>query len=344
MTPVMHDCSEVLKCGGEAHAAVLHSVFELCWLIRCLSQGFKNANIITLQRPVTRVPPENFSPHLEKCVRHSLKLLDKTLRPTLVSQTGYGPRAWLVTRTNEIGRTVTVIEEFRCLILPGMLWLAYFLLTPFSNQTWGQPSGVNRIVASLGNCLNFPVFVQNRKWPRQLFIRELLYADEAAFMAITTPTLQNFCSSFANACAELDISISKTVVLPQGPSSPLQININVAVLQSMDRFCYLRSTVDNRSFLKSELDIRWGKAATTLRQRRPRDWSIGSLSIRVKIQVYMACVVSVLLCGCETWTTYRPKNAVLTLFTCGVFALPWGCPRDCVPNTSVLRRRVPTTS
>ena len=131
-----------------------------------------------------------------------------------------------------------------------------FLLTPFSNQTWGQPSGVNCIVASLGNCLNFPVFAQNRTWPRQLFIRELLYADEAAFMAITIPTLQNLCSSFANACAELDIRISKTVVLHQGPSSPLQININVAVLQSEDRFCHLTSTVDNRSFLKSELDIR----------------------------------------------------------------------------------------
>jgi len=235
-----------------------------------------------------------------------------------------------------------------------MLWLAYFFLTPFSNQTWGQAgvkhgvkqgSGIafslfaifitavfshvhfpNRlefdcIVASLGNCLSFPVFAQNRTWPRQWFIRELLYADEAVFMAITTPTLQNLCSSFANACAELDIRISKTVVLPQGPSSPLQININVAVLQSEDGFCYLTSTVDNRSFLKSELDIRWGKAATTLGQRRPRDWSIGSLSIRVKIQVYMACVVNVLLCGCETWTTYRPKNAVLTLFTCVVFTI-----------------------
>jgi len=252
--------------------------------------------------PVTRAPPENFSPHLEKCVRHSLKLLDKrlknfgffqkTLRPTLVSQTDYGPRTWLVTRTNEIGRTVTVIEEFHCRILPGMLWLAYFLLTPFSNQTWGQAgvkhgvkqgSGLastlvaifitavfshvhfrkrlefNCIVASLGNCLNFPVFVQNRTWSRQLFIRELLYADEAAFMAITTSTLQNLCTSFVNASAELDISISKTVLQPQGPSSPLQININVAVLQSVDRLCYLRSTVDNRNFLKSELDIRWGK-------------------------------------------------------------------------------------
>jgi len=286
-----------------------------------------------------------------------------------MSQTGYGPRAWLVTRTNEIVRTVTVIEEFRCLILPGMLWLAYFLLTPFSNQTWGQagvrPSTLfaifitalfshvhfrNRlefdcIVASLGNCLNFPVFAQNRTWPRQLFIRELLYAAEAAFMAITTPTLQNLCSSFANACAELDISISKTVVQPQGPSSPLQININVAVLQSVDRFCYQRSTVGNSSFLKSELDIRWGKAATTLRQRRPRDWSIGSLSSELKSRstwlVLSVCFSMVVKRGQRTGT----KNAVLTLFTCVVFALSWGCPGGAVcPIPQSCKRRVSTAS
>jgi len=134
---------------------------------------------------------------------------------------------------------------------------AIFITAVFSYVHFRNRLEFNCIVASLGNCLNFPVFVQNRKWPRQLFIRELLYADEAAFMAITTPTLQNLCSSFPNACAELDISIriSKTVVLPQGPRSPLQININVAVLQSVDRFCYLRSTFNKRSLLKSELDI-----------------------------------------------------------------------------------------
>jgi len=81
--------------------------------------------------------------------------------------------------------------------------------------------------------------------------------------------------------------------------------MNGTVLQSVEKFCYLGSTVDSTNSLKSELDIRTEKAATTFSQLRPRVWSNGNLYIRAKIQVYMACVVSVLLCGYETWTTYR---------------------------------------
>jgi len=42
--------AEVLKCGGEALAAKLHAVFELCWRTLCLPQDFKDANIITLYK------------------------------------------------------------------------------------------------------------------------------------------------------------------------------------------------------------------------------------------------------------------------------------------------------
>jgi len=40
--------AEVLKCGGEALAAELHAICELCWRTHCLQQDFKDANIITL--------------------------------------------------------------------------------------------------------------------------------------------------------------------------------------------------------------------------------------------------------------------------------------------------------
>jgi len=52
---------------------------------------------------------------------------------------------------------------------------------------------------------------------RRLFIRELLYADDAAFVPTSTSTLQNLCSSFVSACAEFNttISLSKTVCLSQ---------------------------------------------------------------------------------------------------------------------------------
>jgi len=175
---------------------------------------------------------------------------------------------------------------------------------------------------------------------RRLFIRELLYADKATFVATSTSTLQNLCSSFASACAEFHttISLSKAVGLSQGPCSSPHISINGAVLQPDDEFCYQGSTVDNTNSLKSELDIRIGKAATTFGQLRPRVWSNGNLSIRVKIQVYMSCVVGVLLYGCETWTTYRHQERRLNAFhmRClrSILGLSW---KDRVPNTLILQ-------
>jgi len=42
--------AEVLKCGGEALAAELHEIFELCWRTHCFPHDFKDAKIITLYK------------------------------------------------------------------------------------------------------------------------------------------------------------------------------------------------------------------------------------------------------------------------------------------------------
>jgi len=58
-------------------------------------------------------------------------------------------------------------------------------------------------------------------------------------------------------------------------------------------------------FLVSELDARIRKAASTFRKLRCRVWANQHLSLHVKIRVYVACALNMLLCGCETWPTYR---------------------------------------
>jgi len=98
------------------------------------------------------------------------------------------------------------------------------------------------------------------------------------------PSLMHACAGF-----NTTISLSNTMVLSQGCSSPPQISINGPVLQSVEKFCYLGSTVENTNSLKWELDILTGRAATTFGQLRPRVWSNGNLSIRVKIQVPDLC-------------------------------------------------------
>ena len=196
-----------------------------------------------------------------------------------------------------------------CVLAPTLLAIFFtaLLICAFS-----KPSDVILHCHTSGKLFDLSRFRAKSK-VRRLFIWELLHADDAAFVA---STLENFCSSFASSCAEFHttISLSKNVVLSQGPCSSPHISINGAVLQSVDKFCYLGSTVDNTNSLKPELDIRIGKVATTFGQLCRHIWSNCNLSIWVKIQVYRACVVSVLLYGCETWTTYRNQERHLNAF------------------------------
>jgi len=53
---------------------------------------------------------------------------------------------------------------------------------------------------------------------------------------------------------------AKSWSYPRDQALP-QISIIGAVLQSVDKFSYLESTLDNTNSMKSELDIRIGKAA-----------------------------------------------------------------------------------
>jgi len=72
-----------------------------------------------------------------------------------------------------------------------------------------------------------------------VFIRELYYADSAAFVAHSIAEAQMLCNSFAAACTELGMkmSLSKSVVLVQGVPDPVTIG-NVA-LKIVENFCYL---------------------------------------------------------------------------------------------------------
>ncbi len=53
-------------------------------------------------------------------------------------------------------------------------------------------------------------------------MRELLYADDAAFVARTEQEIQDMCNYFAAACTEfgLTMSLTKTVVMVQNVPAP----------------------------------------------------------------------------------------------------------------------------
>ena len=66
--------------------------------------------------------------------------------------------------------------------------------------------------------------------------------------------------------------------------------------------------------LDAEIDKMIGKAASTLARLKARVWTSPKMSMKTKMAVYNACVISTLLYGSDTWTTYAGQERRLNSF------------------------------
>ena len=173
----------------------------------------------------------------------------------------------------------------------------------------------------------------------KVLIRELLFVDDAALTTHKEEELQQLINQFSHTCKEfgLTISIRKTEVMGQDVPSPPSITIDNQVLEVADHFTYLGSIISSNLSLDSEIDKHIAKAASVMARLSKTVWSNNQLTSNTKLQVYQACVLSTLLYGCESWTTYaRQENRLesfhLHCLRC-ILGITW---QDKVTNTAVL--------
>ena len=121
---------------------------------------------------------------------------------------------------------------------------------------------------------------------------------------------------FSQACKDsgLTISLKKTNVLGQDTEAPPVITIDDYELDAVCQFTYLGSTITDTLSLDADINKRIGKAASTLARLAARVWTSYKLSVTKKMAVYNACVISTLLYGSETWTTYAGQERRLNTF------------------------------
>ena len=144
---------------------------------------------------------------------------------------------------------------------------------------------------------------------------------------------------FSQACGDfgLTISLKKTNTLGKGTEPPV-ITIDEYELNVVHQFTYLGSTNTNNLSLDTELDTRIGKTATTIARLTTRLLTNPKLTRKTKMAVYNACIISTLLYGSETWTTYARQERRLNTFhirSLRLLGISW---QDKVPNTEVLSR------
>ncbi|KAK0133547.1 putative uncharacterized transposon-derived protein F52C9.6 [Merluccius polli] len=188
--------------------------------------------------------------------------------------------------------------------------------------------------AAQENCSIYPDCGKTKV--RHVLVRELLYADDAAFAAHSEAELQLLCASFDSACQEfgLQISLKKTVVLAQPATLCPAVSISNTSLSVVDKFTYLRSTVSNTNNLDVELDMRIGKASSMFGKLSKRVWHNKNLS-----SVCTTRVLSTLLYASESWTTYRRHEHRLNAFHFRCLHSILGvCWNDHVPNSFILEK------
>ena len=146
---------------------------------------------------------------------------------------------------------------------------------------------------------------------------------------------------FSQACKDfgLTISLKKTNVLGQDTMELPAFIIDDYEHDVVEQFTYLGSTITNNLSLDTEIDKRIGKASTTLARLQSRVWTNPKLTVKTKMAVYNACVVSTLMYGSETWTTYARQEKKINFFHLRnirrIRGVSW---QDRVSNTEVLSR------
>lgn len=154
----------------------------------------------------------------------------------------------------------------------------------------------------------------------QTIIRELLYADDADLVAHSQEDIQRIMNLFSSACKAfgLTISLKKTVVMYSPPPGVPYLEPNIFVdgkrLKVVDSFEYLGSVLSRDGTLDAEIRHRISQASSAFGKLETRVWNDRGLTVKTKISVYEACVLTCLLYAAEAWTTYRRHLKVLERF------------------------------
>ena len=127
---------------------------------------------------------------------------------------------------------------------------------------------------------------------KEICVRELLYADDSAFVATDSIVTQVIADRFSCAARHfgMEINVPRTELLyqppPNKPPTYNDIILNRSALQKVEHFTYLESTVTNSNSSDLEVDRRIQAANIAFESLQQRLWSRHDIKLTTKIKVY----------------------------------------------------------
>ena len=200
-----------------------------------------------------------------------------------------------------------------CVLAPTLFGIFFGMLLKHAFDTTTE--GIYLRTRSDGRLFNL-ARLRAKTQVRKVLIRDMLFAGDAAVVNHTQEELQSLVDCFSQACKDfgLTTSLKKTNVLGQDTDAPPVITIDDYELDVVSQFTYIGYTITDNLSLDAEIDKMIGKAALTIARLTARVWSSPKMSVKTKMAVYNACVISTLLYGSDTWTTYAGQERRLNTF------------------------------
>ena len=194
-----------------------------------------------------------------------------------------------------------------CVRAPTLFGIFYSMLLNFAFRH--SDDGVHLHTKSEGKLFNL-ARLKGMTEDRTVLNKEMLFADDAALTSHTEEGLKQLISKLAYAAINQSINQHQEDQR-HGLGRP---SFNGEVPEVTDSFTYLRFTIKNNLSLDAEIDTHIAKAAAVMSKLSKRVWENHRLTLNTKHKVYQASVLSTLLYGSESWTTYARQENRLESF------------------------------
>lgn len=144
------------------------------------------------------------------------------------------------------------------------------------------------------------------RWNLAGTLNDLDYADDLVLMAARFSAAQSQLSALQRNAAKagLKINIKKTKLMRIATQCTRPLLLDGSAIDEVIDFCYLGATVTNSGGTIEDVGNRINRARVAF-YKLNRTWKDRHISQKLKLRIFDACVVSVLLYGCETWSMTR---------------------------------------